>query len=107
MLLCANCHRELHDNLWDINEITVPKFVDIMINTPRDNQILCSVCGVEFIQKKSKSSLCSRKCVDFSRRRIKNRPSTEVLLGLLKEYNYVQLGKMFGVSDNAVRKWLK
>lgn len=33
------------------------------------------------------------------------RPSKEELIRLLKQYNFVKVGKIYGVSDNAVRKW--
>ena len=32
ILLCANCHRELHDNLWDISEIIRKEEVDLDSN---------------------------------------------------------------------------
>jgi len=35
------------------------------------------------------------------------RPSRQDLERLLKTSSFVQVGKMYGVSDNAVRKWLK
>lgn len=44
---------------------------------------------------------------DIRNRRIKNRPSKEKLKELIKEHGYCGTGRMFGVSDNAVRKWLK
>lgn len=37
------------------------------------------------------------------------RPPLEVLTLILREHkgNFTQIGKLFGVSDNAVRKWCK
>ena len=44
----------------------------------------------------------------LSYRVVKDRPSKEELFGLLKQYkNFVEVGKMFNVSDNAIRKWCK
>jgi hypothetical protein len=34
-------------------------------------------------------------------------PSREVLKDQLRTSNFVQIGKEYGVSDNAVRKWCK
>ena len=34
-------------------------------------------------------------------------PTKEELIELNNKYSKVKIGKMFGVSDNAVRKWLK
>jgi len=42
----------------------------------------------------------------FSMRKC-TRPSKEELTKLLEKTSYVQVGKMFNVSDNAIRKWLK
>lgn len=35
------------------------------------------------------------------------RPSKKQLQKLLEKHSFVQVGKMFGVSDNSIRKWLK
>ena len=40
-------------------------------------------------------------------RRKVERPSAEELTELLKNHSWVALGKRFGVSDNAIRKWAK
>ena len=29
VLICANCHRELHDNLWDINELNLQEMEEV------------------------------------------------------------------------------
>jgi transposase-like protein len=40
-------------------------------------------------------------------RRKVERPSYEQLLGELREMSWVAIGRKYGVSDNAVRKWLR
>lgn len=40
-------------------------------------------------------------------RRKVNRPDMETILKQVNELGYVQTGKLYGVSDNAIRKWLK
>ena len=40
-------------------------------------------------------------------RKVKNRPTKEELIKLLRENSFVGVGRMFDVSDNAVRKWCK
>lgn len=47
--------------------------------------------------------MCQR-CAHKSARKV-DRPEKEELVNLLKKYGFVSVGKMFGVSDNAVRKW--
>ena len=39
--------------------------------------------------------------------RLKDIPTKEVLEGLIYNNSFVAIGKMFGKSDNAVRKWCK
>lgn len=43
----------------------------------------------------------------ISNRKVKNRPSKEELLELILNKSFLQIGKDFGVSDNAIRKWCK
>ena len=63
----------------------------------------CNNCGKEvFITSK----LCIR-CSNKKRNKVKNRPSKKVLLKEIEETNYCAIGRKYGVSDNAIRKWLK
>jgi hypothetical protein len=41
------------------------------------------------------------------RRKVKNRPTKEELQTLIDTTPYVKIGEMYGVSDNAIRKWAK
>ena len=71
----------------------------------------CLVCKKEFevkkIGKDRETKYCSCNCYNINRRKVKNRPSKEQLLKEIKETNYCVVGRKYGVSDNAVRKWLK
>jgi len=40
-------------------------------------------------------------------RKVKERPTLEVLLQQVEEFGFVGTGKIYSVSDNAIRKWLK
>ena len=66
----------------------------------------CAKCGKTFKGDRGKTKYCSPECRIIGAR-VVMRPSAEELKALTKEYNFLQLGKMFGVSDNAVRKWCK
>ena len=48
-----------------------------------------------------------KKCHFYKKRKVKERPSKENLEKLILQYPFIKLGKMFNVSDNAVRKWCK
>ena len=45
-------------------------------------------------------------CYLLQSRKVKNRPKEE-LIKLVEQFSYVHVGKMFGVSDNSIRKWIK
>ena len=62
----------------------------------------CKNCGAPIWKK---SGLC-RKCVYLKQRRCE-RPSKEQLEHLIRQYPMTTIGKIFNVSDNAVRKWCK
>ena len=47
-----------------------------------------------------------RECSLMLRRKVE-RPSKDVLKKLLIENTYVKVGKMYNVSDNTIRKWIK
>lgn len=49
---------------------------------------------------------CSVVCSAIGRRKVE-RPNKNQLLKLLETKSYCEVGRMFNVSDNAIRKWLK
>ena len=63
----------------------------------------CSKCG-NIITKNSKLCL---KCRGLELRKVNNRPSKEELLELIKTKSFLEIGRMYNVSDNAIRKWCK
>lgn len=64
----------------------------------------CIKCGA-LITKGTINHLC-RSCYSASTR-IVERPSPDELVALLKANNFTKVGKMFGVTDNAIRKWCR
>jgi hypothetical protein len=48
-------------------------------------------------------------CEKLRIRKVKNRPSAEELQNLLYQYqgSFTQVGRLFEVSDNSIRKWCK
>ena len=73
------------------------------------NKDICPICGTNY--KDGKADMCVE-CRNNSRIKfVKNtdieRPSREVLKEKIKTNNFLQIGKEYNVSDNAVRKWCK
>jgi hypothetical protein len=110
LLLCANCHRELHDNLnrykdkrdikkysYQTNEKSSPSRIKSCKQLRK-----CKTCNVETHNQQ----YCSYKCAKIAKRKVE-RPDKETLSSLLEHNNWTKIGKMYGVSDNAVRKWAK
>jgi hypothetical protein len=102
--LCSNCHREVHAGITNIpNEIV--KFNESFATKPFPEKPKhpCKECGkLTNINQK----FCSVKCSTKSRE-VADWPSNEELKILVAKNGYSATGRIFGVSDNAVRKRLK
>ena len=72
------------------------------VRLPIENK-KCMRCGNE-ISEKSKR-FCSQKCSQLASR-IAERPSWDILKEDLKTMPMIKIGDKYGVSDNAVRKWI-
>ena len=66
--------------------------------------IKCKGCQIK-ISNKSKTGHCP-KC-QRKNSRIVERPSYEILMEEIDKLGYVQVGKKYQVSDNAIRKWVR
>ena len=66
----------------------------------------CESCKKELINKQLKIKCCSIECRGKLQRKAQ-RPSAEQLKQELIETNFVQVGRKYGISDNAIRGWCK
>jgi len=80
-------------------------------NLPRP---MCPTCGSEFRRRRGGQTYCSLRCWHESpefkaieRRRKVPRPSYEQLVADLEQMSWIAVGAKYGVSDNAVRKWMR
>ena len=74
------------------------------VKTPKE--YFCPECGA----KVSRPGVLCRKCAAIKvgeEHRLVERPDKETLLNQLSTSNMTKVGEYYGVSDNAVRKWLK
>ena len=109
VLVCANCHREIHEGLYTQEELYTKQFfneeiIKSLTTYKKDILLYCSKCNTS-ITKYSDSGLCVKCSYEARRKSIKPRPSREELKELIQKESFVQIGKQFGVTDNAVRKW--
>lgn len=63
----------------------------------------CNNCGKLFIFTRIQQIYCSIECSSGKRKRANL--SRSELIKLLKENNMTEIGRMFGVTTNAVKKW--
>jgi transposase len=85
-------------------------------NLPRSRA--CPSCGTEFAPRHIRHRYCSMKCWGAEAAELRrgtthpetrkvSRPSYEQLVADLQTMSYLAVGRKYGVSDNAIRKWLK
>ena len=79
---------------------------------------LCLICEAEFVPRYPQHRYCSNACADCARseamrgiphpeQRKVERPPYEELMAELARSNWSAVGRKYGVSDNAVRKWVR
>jgi hypothetical protein len=101
-IVCANCAATLETHCGR--------------NLPRER--VCPGCGRPFVPRTARHRYCSRACwgqvngialrgVPQPARRKVQRPSYEQLLADVQAMSFLAIGKKYGVSDNAVRKWIR
>jgi Zn finger protein HypA/HybF involved in hydrogenase expression len=88
--LCPNCHSQT-DTFGARNH-------------KKKEKPVCKNCGGP-VNKKAVTGFCI-KCHGIRNRKIE-RPSKDILLKQVEELGYAKTGRLYGVSDNAIRKWLK
>jgi len=126
-LLCLNCHAKLHsdeDQTYTFDE-SLLKPHHFFHKPPREKKAyvrksrskrprekkektlsVCPTCQKNFEILSKISKYCSVECRGLATRKVE-RPDRDTLLNLLKTNSYCAVGRMFNVSDNAVRKWVK
>ena len=110
VLLCANCHRGVHANLLKIpedwqnlfnNEIAEQLLEENRLKRKKEPRF-CIDCGKEI-------SFTATRCIECeNKRRATEKPVTrEELKRLIRTIPFSQIGELYHISDNGVRKWCK
>lgn len=94
-ILCPNCHSQTET-------YSAKNTIGRIKSEPMPT---CKKCSKVLTVRNNLNSLC-RKCEDVSKR-VVERPSREMLNTLIRENSFVEVGRMFSVSDNSIRKWCK
>ncbi len=74
---------------------------------------ICPCCEIEFLRRQARQRYCSRSCgqtaawtAGRTRTRKVDRPPYEQLMAEIEATSYLAVGRRYGVSDNAIRKWV-
>ena len=114
-ILCSNCHSLAHEysntkgkEVSSVNFKSIEKSIGkekTKLLKKKVNERFCEVCGKK-LEKSNQKHFCSYECSHIASRKI---PSVNELVEKLKEFNFnkSKTGRYFGVSDGAVRKWIK
>jgi len=96
-IVCANCNATLDTHCGRQNRRPVEESV-------------CLRCGRTFSRLNRRQRYCSRSCgtrYDRTDRRKVARPPYEQLVAEVAATSWSAVGRRYGVSDNAVRKWVR
>lgn len=114
--ICPNCHAQTDTykgkNIRSCKENKI-KLLENPPPLPKPKPIVhetkyCTGCSKEIHHRNTQCNACKAKDVFQSGEKRKvERPSYEQLLLDLQQQSMVKVGKKYGVSDNAIRKWLK
>jgi hypothetical protein len=109
IMVCGNCHSEIHDNLIDVSNICCNiNFVlikEYYILQKKVKVNICKLCGIEFSHKNPKKLYCSKKC--FNLHNVKDKPDKDLLKKLIWSIPTTHIAKQYNVSDKAVSGWCK
>jgi len=94
--LCPNCHSQSKTFAGRNNRCSI-----------KNNNIKFCKCGTKIYKTSNMCVKCRNKFIAIKNRKIKIRPLYEILLEEINKFGYRGTGKKYGVSDNAIRNWLK
>lgn len=104
VLLCANCHRELHQDMIQINSSSFNEernieIVNNLIDFKTRKKNYCKICGKEIDAK-------AEHCVECYRTlQREGRPKANELVKLISQLGFEGVGRLYNVSGNAIKKW--
>ena len=104
-IVCPNCAATFETHCGRANRRTAPV-------------ARCPDCDEEFVPKDSRQRYCSRTCGQRRRDRPRSRgpypqlrkverPPYDQLIREIRQTSWSAVGRKYGVSDNAVRKWVR
>lgn len=112
LLICANCHREVHAGLYSQeilfeNQYFDEEFANILLEETQAKTVkhfnYCVDCGKEIQPRSTRCVECEKKTRIIP---LEEMPVTrDELKELIRTLPFTQIASKFLVSDNAIRKW--
>lgn len=90
-IVCPNCHTQ----------------TDTFCTRKLKHHNCCKNCGKEIASKSTWCPECALKHNRVHKVSPADKPSKEALLRLIREKPFTEIGRIYGVTDNAIRKWCK
>ena len=112
ILVCRNCHGEIHwGDVTITSQMLIAQGSDLeptrYFERPKTSyNKVCKHCLGDYSTLRSNQIYCTDNCRHLADRKI-DRPSQDELEDMLKTMSYCAVGRKYGVSDNAIRKWEK
>lgn len=128
ILVCNRCHRECHSGAHieilakykqeldtgqhQIQLVATNRYEQNKLTRTQARLRECLICKIAFDPGNTKRKYCSKEChpqkvTNGRYYKVQNRPSQQELEDMLKTMSYCAIGRKYGVSDNAIRKWEK
>jgi len=113
-ILCPNCHSQTktycNSKIKSSSSELRKKNYENRINKSDTKNIKIKPKILKYCecgkQIKNNSKTCVN-CYAIKQRKVKDRPDKQILLQMVKETSFEAVGRKYGVSSNAVRKWIK
>lgn len=120
-LMCSRCHGELHDEEYEKarNKYAPESLLKAQaLRQQRKNLLqkyslniderkICPMCNKEFLTRFPMQQYCCHICSHKSGRKVLHPTKENLKYEIDAKTPWAHLGKKYGVSDNAVKKWAK